>query len=72
MLLVFLNFTNKIRKRTENTDVALQPGVFSGIDFHRERVCQLFTRFVQGHEANDRQRIERIHRWETMSTESLT
>mgnify|MGYP003703384843 CR=1 FL=1 len=38
-LLVFLNITDKIRKRTENTDVALHPEEFQGIDFHRERVC---------------------------------
>ena len=61
-LLVLLNLTNKIRKRTENTNVALHPGVFSGIDFHRERVCQLGIRYIQGHEATDRQGIEMIHR----------
>ena len=31
---VFLNLIDRIRKRTEDTDVALHPGVFSGIDFH--------------------------------------
>jgi hypothetical protein len=50
-LLVFLNLTDKIHKLTENTGVALHPEVFSGIDFQKERVCQLFTRFVPGYEA---------------------
>jgi hypothetical protein len=35
----------------EDTDVALHPRVFQGIDFHRELVCHLFTRFIQGDEA---------------------
>nr|ABA97756.1 hypothetical protein LOC_Os12g18870 [Oryza sativa Japonica Group] len=42
---------DKIHKLTENTGVALHPEVFSGIDFQKERVCQLFTRFVPGYEA---------------------
>jgi hypothetical protein len=51
LLLVFLNVIDRIRKRMKNTDVALHLGVFQGINFHREHMYQLFTRFIQGHEA---------------------
>jgi hypothetical protein len=37
-LLVFFNVTDKICKRTEDTDVALHPEVFQGINFLRQRV----------------------------------
>lgn len=38
-MLVFLNVTDKFRKHTENTNGALHPRVFQGIDLFRERVC---------------------------------
>jgi hypothetical protein len=52
--LVFINVTDKIRKRTKNTDVdvALHLEVFPKYRIQRERVCQLFRRFIQGHDAN--------------------
>ena len=51
-MLVFLNVTDKICKCTKDTDAALQLVVFQGIYFHRERVCQLLFRFIQGHKEN--------------------
>jgi len=61
LVLVFLNLTDKIRKRTKNTDVALHPGIFQGIDFHRERVCSTPCQVHQRKQSKFRQRVERIH-----------
>jgi hypothetical protein len=60
LVLVFLNLTDKIHKRTKNTDVALHPGIFQGIDFHRERVCSALFQVHPRAQGRNRQMIERI------------
>ena len=51
-VLVILDVTDKIRKRTEDTDVALHLE-YSKVSIFSGNVCvQLLFRLIQGHEAN--------------------